>query len=135
MHGTRFFFALVALFSASSVSLSTPVNAQEFATMPNTYHVEVRMEHWRIGSPFWSTEFTTNDFEEAELIFDLFEFALDSGELPSMLGWSWQWLATDVRIRTEYPAALTEPLERISLTNPFARHGSYDPPSYSPHQP
>ena len=104
-------------------------SAQDFAQIPNTYHVQVRIEHWRIGTGYWSTEFTTNDQDEALLMLDLFELALEEHALREMLGLSWEWLTTDVRLQTEYAwqtqGALLEarPLYRDSSR-------TYQAPSY-----
>ncbi len=103
-------------------------SAQDFAQLENTYHVEVRVEHWRIGSAYWSTEFSTTDYDSALLMFDLFELALEENALREMLGFSWQWLVTDVRIRTEYPPELTAPLQRAQTLRLQRQATAYQTP-------
>ncbi|MCA9037602.1 MAG: hypothetical protein KDA91_20850 [Planctomycetaceae bacterium] len=123
---------ILRLAALTIVACSAPLQAQEFATLSNTYHVEVRIEHWRIGSGGWSTQYTTTDPDEAELVLTLFEIAMESGELNSILGLSWEWIITDVRIRTEYPQQLTEPV----IQSPIRRYrAAYTAPQYGYPQP
>ncbi len=120
-------FVALALLLCGTTSTAS---AQDFAQLENTYHVEVRVEHWRIGSAYWSTELSTTDYDDALLMLDLFELALEEGALREMLGLSWQWLVTDVRIRTEYPPQLTAPLQRAPLLSQQRQATGYRSPSY-----
>ena len=106
---TRYFATAILLCTASTGF------AQESIQIQNTYHVEVEVTHWRIGSPSWVSQFTTNDHEQAEFMRELFEIALEAGALRDMLGYSWQWLILDVRIRTEYPPELSAPVSQSRL--------------------
>ncbi|TWT94430.1 hypothetical protein [Stieleria varia] len=121
----RFAAAMALLVCVSSLA-----SAQDFAQLENTYHVEVRVEHWRIGNPHWSTEFSTTNYEQAVLMHDLFEIALEEQSLRELLGFSWEWLVTDVRLRTEYPAQMTAPLIQSRPTTLLRRVYGYQTPSY-----
>lgn len=126
----RFSAALILL-----TCLTSAASAQEPIQIENTYHIEVRVEHWRIGNPNWSTEFSTTDYNQAILVFELFDLALEENLLREMLGWSWEWLITDIRLRIEYSSQLTAPIQQSRITDRDRRLFGYQPPTYGrPHQ-
>ncbi|MCA9085081.1 MAG: hypothetical protein KDA81_13550 [Planctomycetaceae bacterium] len=93
--------------------LSSSANAQ--TSISNTYHVQVRVEMWTSGASGWQTVYSTTDYDDAELMLELYEIALDSGSLSEVLGLSWYYIATDVRLQTEYPEVLTSPVYQSRL--------------------
>lgn len=109
---------------------TSSASAQEFAQFENTYHVEVRIEHWRIGVGSWSSEYSTTDYEDAVFMLEFFELALEQQALREMLGLSWQWLVTDVRLRTEYPEQLFAPIDRARPMDLLRLRPGYEKPTY-----
>jgi len=95
------FLILLGLF----VGTGSSVSAQEYDSVPlikKSYQVQVLVEHWRYGNPSWQTEFQTENAREAEKVADLFGHYLENNSLQSFLGYSWQWLVWDVRVKTVY---------------------------------
>ncbi|MEQ9410871.1 MAG: hypothetical protein RIK87_24375 [Fuerstiella sp.] len=84
----------------------TSPQAQAQSSIPlytTTYCVDVEWYFWRSGGSYWATEYETSDLGEAELIFDLFESALENGTLCEILGCNiTTWIPVDVRLRTKY---------------------------------
>jgi len=80
--------------------------AQAQTSMPlytTTHCVQVEWHFWRSGGSYWATEYETNNLNEAELMFDLFESALENGTLCEILGCNiTTWIPVDVRLKTEY---------------------------------
>ena len=66
-----------------------------------TYSVQVRKEHWNNGLVAWETVLTTEDYEEATMMLELLELALEEKMIHSILGGSSDYLITDVRLVTE----------------------------------
>ncbi|MEZ6132910.1 MAG: hypothetical protein R3C59_29930 [Planctomycetaceae bacterium] len=67
------------------------------------YSVEVEWYFWRSGGSYWANEYETSDPGEAQLVFDLFESALENGTLCEILGCNiTTWIPVDVRLRTKY---------------------------------
>lgn len=90
--------ALLAL--TALTAFSENASAQSLSV---EYQVQIRVEHWRSGSGWWQTEYTTDNYQEALIIADLYEESLDNGTLWSELGLSWWFSPTDVRIKTVFP--------------------------------
>ncbi len=76
-------------------------------SLPIEYQVQIRVDHWRSGSSWWQTEYTTASYQEALFFADLYEESLDNGTHWSELGLSWWFSATDVRIQTVFPNQYT----------------------------
>jgi hypothetical protein len=89
------FLLLIAFCGTSNAQLSVPM----FKT---TYCVQVEHEMWRNGRSYWSTEYETSNQAEAQLIYQLFEAALESGSLCEMLGCDFDWIIVDVRLKTKH---------------------------------
>lgn len=110
-------FALPVLLFA----LSFPSSASAQVSVPlvrTTWQVQVKYEMWRNGSAYWSTEFESEDQEEAQMVFELMQAALDNGTICSILGCGFDWIIVDVRLQPKhelafplsfwrYPASLT----------------------------
>jgi len=104
------------LVTAALQVCALPESANAQTSISNTYHVEVRMHYIGYvapgiaadyeGSSYWHTQFTTSHRAEAEFVRELFATALQTGGLEILLGLDpLDWLATDVRLRTEYAMA------------------------------
>lgn len=96
MFKTRYLFPAFMLFgalpSASQAQSSVPL-----AT--TTYSVQVRYEHWRSGGGYWSTVFTTEDAEDAELMLELLEVALENHRICEIVGGcTFDYFISDVRL-------------------------------------
>lgn len=83
-----------------------PSEAQAQTSMPlytTTYCVQVEWFFWRSGGTYWATEYETSDLGEAQLVFELFESALENGTLCEILGCNYTtWVPIDVRLKTKY---------------------------------
>ena len=67
------------------------------------YCVQVEWYFWRSGGSYWATEYETSDLGDAQLVFDLFESALENGTLCEILGCNvTTWIPVDVRLKTKY---------------------------------
>ena len=81
-------------------------HAQAQTSMPlytTKYCVQVEWHFWRSGGSYWATEYETNDLGDAQLVFDLFESALENGTLCEILGCNvTTWIPVDVRLKTKY---------------------------------
>lgn len=101
--------------------MTSSANAQ--TSFSNTYHVEVKIEMWTSGAISWQTEYSTTDLDDAETMAELYNIALESGALSDILDLSWYYIATDVRIRTEYPEQLIMPAyqPRLRIGHTYAR--------------
>ena len=67
------------------------------------YCIQVEWYFWRSGGSYWATEYETSDLGDAQLIFDLFESALENGTLCEILGCNLTtWIPVDVRLKTKY---------------------------------
>lgn len=86
--------AFTAFSNTSEAQLSVPL----FKT---TYQVQVKKEMWRNGNFYWSTEFESSDYEDAELMYELLLFALEAGEINQLLGSGFDWIIVDVRLVTK----------------------------------
>lgn len=67
-----------------------------------SYCVQVKYEFWRNGSTYWATEFESTSLEDAELMADLLESAMDDGSIRDILNVGFDWIVVDVRIQTKY---------------------------------
>ena len=80
--------------------------AQAQTSMPlytTKYCVQVEWYFWRSGGSYWATEYETSDLGDAQLVFDLFESALENGTLCEILGCNVStWIPVDVRLKTKY---------------------------------
>ncbi len=86
---------LAALPAVSQAQTSVP-----FATA--TYHVQVKKEMWRNGSTYWSTVFSTENADDADLMYELLDSALENGTICQILNCGFDWIIRDVRIVTEW---------------------------------
>lgn len=120
--------------SAALLAFAVPACTQAQETLADTYHVEVRIHYIGYvspsiadqyeGSTYWTTQFTSPHRAEAEYVLGLFETALTTGGLEILLGLDpWNWLATDVRLRTEYAVTsrLMQVEDRPTLTQQYLR--------------
>lgn len=96
MFKLRYMFPALLLVGAMS-SASHAQSSVPLAT--TTYSVQVRYEHWRSGGGYWSTVFSTEDAEDAELMLELLEVALENHEICGILGGcSFDYIISDVRL-------------------------------------
>lgn len=116
-----FKFAIPALVLCA---MTSSANAQ--TSFSNTYHVQVRIEMWTSGAISWQTVYSTKNYEDAVFMQDLYQIALEGDALSDLLDLSWYYIATGVRIQTEYPEQLLMPAYQSSLR----RSGIYIRPSY-----
>ena len=86
-------------------SLPAMASATEPLSVPfvkTTYSVQLRYEMWRNGNAYWATEYQTSNYQDAVLMADLFEIALEAGEICELMNCSFDWIITDVRIVTKH---------------------------------
>lgn len=88
-----------ALPSVSQAQVSIPLR---------TYHVQVKKEMWRNGNTYWSTVFSTDDYEDALLMEALLESALENGTICQILNCDFDWIIRDVRISVQWNLPLLE---------------------------
>lgn len=96
---------ILPAFLLVSASYAAPqAEAQTSIPLYTTKHcVQVEWYFWRSGGTYWSTEFETTDLGEAQLIFELFDSALENGTLCDILGCNFPtWIPIDVRLKTKY---------------------------------
>ena len=93
-------FLLMAAFSAAAPQARAQTSIPLYTT---TFCVQVEWYFWRSGGSYWATEYETSDLGEAQLVFDLFESALEDGSLCQILGCNiTTWIPIDVRLKTKY---------------------------------
>ena len=92
-------FILLTAFCAAP-----PTQAQESIPLYTTKHcVQVEWYFWRSGGTYWATEYESDNLGDAELVFALFESALENGTLCEILGCNnTTWIPVDVRLKTKY---------------------------------
>ena len=73
-------------------------NAQSTAFCETQYQIQVQYENWTSGRTHWLTEYTTDDFAEAELMLELFESALETGDLEDILNVGWSYIIRDIQL-------------------------------------
>ena len=68
-----------------------------------TYKVQIEWWFWRSGGSYWETIFTTENRDDAESMFELFDEALQDGTVCDVLGRAenFNWIVRDVRLVTE----------------------------------
>jgi len=87
-----------------------PVAANAQSSFVNTYHVQVQKMYVLSGGTQWETVMSTTNYQDALLMQDLLEAALDTGTINSVLGNSdWRSTYIDVKIKTEYPNLYSAP--------------------------
>lgn len=94
--------ALVVVVAA--LSSASQANAQSSLPLYTTsYCVQVEWYFWRSGGSYWATEYESSNLSEAQLVFELFESALENGTLCEILGCNaTTWIPIDVRLKTKY---------------------------------
>ena len=93
-------FVLLAAFWTASPSQAQTSSVPLYTT---SYSVQVEWYFWRSGGTYWANEYETSDLGEAQLVFELFESALESGTLCEILGGNiTTWIPVDVRLKTNY---------------------------------
>jgi hypothetical protein len=89
------FVAAVSAANVSQAQTSIPLYTV-------SYQVQVRWEMWRNGNTYWALEYETSDPMVAQLVYELFEAALEDGSLGDILGGGFDWIPREVRLHTKY---------------------------------
>ena len=96
---------ILPLFLLATAFCAAP-EAQAQTSVPlytSTYCVQVEWYFWRSGGSYWATEYETSDLRDAQLVFELFESALQNRTLCEILGCTiTTWVPIDVRLKTQY---------------------------------
>lgn len=89
---------------AAAFCVAPRAQAQTSIPLYTTTHcVQVEWYFWRSGGTYWATEYESSDLAEAQLVFELFESALENGTLCEILGCNiTTWIPIDVRLKTRY---------------------------------
>ncbi|OYP34163.1 hypothetical protein [Rhodopirellula sp. MGV] len=94
-------FAPLCLIAASFLVAPQAQAQTSIPLYTTSYSVQVEWYFWRSGGTYWATEFESDNYVEAELIYELFDAALESGTLVEILGGNISsWIPIDVRLRT-----------------------------------
>jgi hypothetical protein len=112
-----YLLAIIAVSLAFS-ALPRSSHAQEFATIPTTYKVQV--EYWYFDSDYsyWSTVLETNNQAEAELMYELLLTTQEDGQLNALVpNFNWRYIAVDVR---------------LSIDSGYARYATLTPMTLQP---
>ncbi|WP_436716362.1 hypothetical protein U8335_01925 [Roseiconus lacunae] len=89
---------LVTFGTASQNQAQAQVSVPLYTT---THCVQVQWFFWRSGGTYWSTQYESEDLADAELVFELFESALESEMLCEILGCNVStWIPIDVRLKS-----------------------------------
>ena len=87
------------------VACNVQANAQEslesLDPFTTTYKVQVRKEHWNNGLISWESVLEIQDEQEAVIMLELLQLALEERVIESILGGSSDFIITDVRMVTE----------------------------------
>lgn len=97
-------FKLRYLFPALILCAAAPSVSQAQTSIPlstTTYSIQVEKEHWRSGGRFWLTIFQTESQNDAELMLDLLEAALEAGVICEIVGCGPDYHITDVRMTSK----------------------------------
>lgn len=97
----RHLMILLAVPLCSLLMTSRPAAA---ASLYRTVY-KVEVEYWFFDTDYsyWSTILETTDQQEAQLMYELLEYAHENGDLNSVVPNSYgRYIAVDVRLRTEY---------------------------------
>ena len=107
-------FTLAAFPAVSEAQLSIPL-------CETTYSVQVQYEHWRSGGRYWATKFTTDNQQDAQLMYDLFVAAREAGQLCDILGCSFDFIIVDIKLVTTTKCHIPsfEPLRLSPTKNDF----------------
>ena len=90
-----FFLTFISAASISQAQSSMPLYTV-------SYQVQVRWEMWRNGNTYWAVEYETPDYVEADLVYQLFQAALEEGRLGEILGGGFDWIPREVRLKPKY---------------------------------
>ncbi|MEW4528684.1 MAG: hypothetical protein ACF8PG_12415 [Maioricimonas sp. JB045] len=97
----RHLMILLAVPLCSLLMTSRPADAANLYR--TVYKVEVEYWFFDTDYSYWSTILETTDRQEAQLMYELLEYAHENGDLNSVVPNSYgRYIAIDVRLRTEY---------------------------------
>ena len=95
-----------------------------------TYKVQIEWWFWRSGGSYWETVFTTENQDDGELMYALFNGALEGGTVCDLLGRAknFNWIVRDVKLVTETRfnynvRQIRQYRSRLDTTNRFLQTG------------